>query len=196
MSTEGTIFNFVEEDPSKDFSTSSETPSSGGDREVSPQLQHDHSHVNAADYHLSPLVQSIEQPLPPTFYARNTRADTISPVTPNNNLMHALRDASLTCASKPLLSRVQSESRLSLPRAQSESASRLKRTFTEMQGRTGSGKRLMGENDPENREILRLRQVRIFHVYWICHGIEKLNIRLLLTDWLAYVYWPDPRTFS
>ena len=70
-----------------------------------------------------------------------------SPLTPNRSLMVAIRDARLHHSPAP-----------SPTPAPPRSASQLKRSLSELQGRAASGKRLTGEYDPENREILRLRQ--------------------------------------
>ncbi|KAL9100592.1 MAG: hypothetical protein Q9163_004051 [Psora crenata] len=72
-----------------------------------------------------------------------TTSDIGSPITPNRNLFLTFNDARLTNSPAPVTNR---------------SASQLKRSYSEAQGRAASGKRLTGENDPENREILRLRQ--------------------------------------
>lgn len=65
---------------------------------------------------------------------------------PANHMLNALHAAKLTTKSELV------------PKPDSSGASRLKRSFSEVSGRTPSGKRLTGENDPENREIMRLRQ--------------------------------------
>ena len=80
---------------------------------------------------------------PPMLSSDTTASEEGSPITPNRNLFAAFREARATNTPEPDLNKT---------------ASQLKRSFSEAQGRAPSGKRLTGENDPENREILRLRQ--------------------------------------
>ena len=80
---------------------------------------------------------------PPMLSSDTTVSETASPITPNRNLFLGCHETrpSRSPAPPPI-----------------KSASQLKRSYSEAQGRAPSGKRLTGENDPENREILRLRQ--------------------------------------
>ena len=108
--------------------------------------------------HESPSSQTPIQhhdPLqsPPLLGSDTTGSDDGSPITPSRSLMIAIRDARLT--SGPSTPPTPVPLRTTVPM---RSASQLKRSFSELQGRAASGKRLTGENDPENREILRLRQ--------------------------------------
>ena len=100
----------------------------------------------------SPSSQATIQPhdplgSPPMLGSDATGSEAASPVTPKSSLIIGIRDAWLTIdpATPPFPVPIRS-------------ASQLKRSFSELQGRAASGKRLTGENDPENREILRLRQ--------------------------------------
>lgn len=61
--------------------------------------------------------------------------------------------------------------------APSMTASQLKRTYSEMQGRAASGKKMTGENDPENREILRLRQEESLKFEDIAKILNKKRIK-------------------
>ena len=79
--------------------------------------------------------------------ADSTLSEAGSPLIPNRSLLVAIRDARLPHTPAP-----------SPTPAAPRSASQLKRSLSEFQGRAASGKRLTGEYDPENREILRLRQ--------------------------------------
>ncbi|KAL9130539.1 MAG: hypothetical protein Q9217_001307 [Psora testacea] len=80
---------------------------------------------------------------PPMLSSDTTASEGGSPVTPNRNLFTAFREGRPTSSPAP---------------DTTQTAKQLKRSYSAAQGRGPSGKRLTGENDPENREILRLRQ--------------------------------------
>ena len=100
---------------------------------------------------------------PPMLSSDTTVSDASSPITPNRNLFLAIREARLTNSSAP---------------PSNKSASQLKRSYSEAQGRALSGKRLTGENDPENREILRLRQDEHREFDDIAHILNKKRVKI------------------
>ena len=99
----------------------------------------------------TPSVGSLSSPslsseCSPVGKAASSATSPTTQISPAHNMLKALHAAKLTTKAEPVSKPEYSE------------ATRLKRSFSEISGRTPSGKRLMGENDPENREIMRLRQ--------------------------------------
>ena len=93
------------------------------------------------------LIAPSRKQSPPMLSTGESASEVATPSTPENETAHSFGDASI----------LDSETPASVNENKS-AASQLKRSFSQYRGRAPSGKRLTGENDPENREILRLRQ--------------------------------------
>ena len=103
---------------------------------------------------------------PPMLETESTIDESDSPATPQRSLMVALRDVNLTNGiATPVASN------------RSMSARQLKRKLIEGKGRGASGRKLVGEQDPENREILRLRQEHNMDFHEIARYLNKKRVK-------------------